>query len=73
MTARVKKVIEELAELSPPEMAEVVTRFRELRSVDEGGRAVCRNADLILGIADRFEHLHRRRARRSGAQVAVVL
>ncbi len=47
MTARVKKVIEELAELSPPEMAEVVTRFRELRSVDDGGRRVCRNADLI--------------------------
>ena len=47
MTARVKKVIEELAELSPPEMAEVVTRYRELRSMDDSGRRVCRNADLI--------------------------
>lgn len=47
MTARVKKVIEELAELSPPEMAEVVTRIRELRSGDDNGRRVCRNADLI--------------------------
>ncbi|MES1228332.1 MAG: hypothetical protein ABUL72_06635 [Armatimonadota bacterium] len=51
MTARVKKVIEELAELSPPEMAEVVTRFRELRSVDDTGRRVCRNADLIRFLA----------------------
>jgi hypothetical protein len=47
MTARVKKVIEELAELSPLEMAEVATRFRELRTVEEGGRRVCRNLDLI--------------------------
>jgi len=47
MTARVKKVVEELAELSPPEMAEVVTRYRELRSMDDSGRRVCRNADLI--------------------------
>jgi hypothetical protein len=48
MTARVKKVIEELAELSPPEMAELVSRFRELRAVnDRGERAPCRNADLI--------------------------
>ena len=46
MTARVKKVIEELAELSPPEMAEVAARIRELRAVDDGGRRVCRNADL---------------------------
>jgi hypothetical protein len=47
MTARVKKVIEELAELSPPEMAELAARFRELRAVDDGGNRVCRNADLI--------------------------
>lgn len=47
MTARVKKVIEELAALSAPEMAEVVGRFRELRTVDGGGRRVCRNADLV--------------------------
>jgi hypothetical protein len=46
MTARVKKVIEELAELSPPEMAEVVTMFRELRFLDHG-HMVRRNADLI--------------------------
>ena len=42
-----EEVIEELAELSPPEMAEVATRFRELRAVDDGGRRVCRNADLM--------------------------
>ena len=48
MTARVKKVIEEMADLSPPEMAELVSRFRELRAVnDRAERAVCRNADLI--------------------------
>ena len=47
MTARVKRVIEELAELSPPELAEVVTRLRELRPVENAGRRVCRNADLI--------------------------
>jgi hypothetical protein len=48
MTARVKKVIEELADLSAPEMAELISRFRELRAVsDRGERAPCRNADLI--------------------------
>ena len=48
MTARVKKVIEDLAELSPPEMAELVSRFRELGAVNNRGeRAPCRNADLI--------------------------
>jgi len=34
MTERVKKVIEELADLSAPEMAELVSRFRELRAVN---------------------------------------
>ena len=47
MTARVKKVIEEMAELSPTEMAELVERFRELRAVNDQGRRVCSNADLI--------------------------
>lgn len=47
MTARVKKVIEELAELSPPEMAEVVTRYRELRAANDDARRLCRNADLV--------------------------
>lgn len=47
MTARVKKVMEELAELSPPEMAEVSAKLRELGVVDGGPRRVCRNADLI--------------------------
>ena len=47
MTARVKKVIEEMAELSPSEMAELVERFRELRAVDDQGRRVCRNVDLL--------------------------
>jgi hypothetical protein len=47
MTARVKKMIEQLAELSPPEMAEVKAKLRELGVVDGGARRVCRNADLI--------------------------
>ena len=47
MTGRVNRVIEELATLSPPEMAEVVARFRELRSVDDNGPRVCRNGDLL--------------------------
>ncbi len=47
VTARVKKVIEELAELSPPELAEVVTRLRELRAAANADRPVCRNADLV--------------------------
>jgi hypothetical protein len=45
MTARAKKVIEELAELSPSELSEVGERFREL--VNDNGRRVCRNADLL--------------------------
>jgi hypothetical protein len=47
VTARVKKVIEELAELSPPEMAEVTAKLRELGVVQESARRVCHNADLI--------------------------
>jgi len=47
MTARVKKVIEELAELSPPEMAEVVTRYRQLRVANDDARRLCRNVDLV--------------------------
>lgn len=47
MTARVRKVIETLAELSPPEMAEVAAKLRELRVVEDGARRVCRNADLV--------------------------
>ncbi len=47
MTARVKKVIEEMAELSPPELAELAQRFQELRAVNDQGRRVCRGADLV--------------------------
>jgi hypothetical protein len=47
MTARVKKVMEELSELSAPEMAELVSRLPELRAVNDGGRRSCRNADLV--------------------------
>jgi hypothetical protein len=47
MTARVKKVIEALAELSPPEIAEVKAKLRELGVVDGGARRVCRNDDLL--------------------------
>lgn len=45
MTARAKKVIEEMAELSPAELSEVLQRFG--RVVNDDGRRVCRNADLI--------------------------
>ncbi len=47
MTPRVKKVIEEMAELSPAEMAELGERFREMRAVNDEHRRVCRTADLI--------------------------
>jgi hypothetical protein len=46
MTARVKKVIEELAELSVPEIEELVTRVPALRAARESARRVCRNEDL---------------------------
>ena len=45
MTARAKKVIEELAELSAAELSEVLQRFGRVAN-DDGGR-VCRNADLL--------------------------
>ena len=45
MTAKVKKVIEGLADLSPPELDELAARFPALRAAREGHR-VCRNADL---------------------------
>lgn len=47
MTARAKKVIDDMAELSPAELAEVAERFRELEVANEQGRRVCRAADLI--------------------------
>ena len=47
MTARVKGIIDELPELSPPEMAELASRLRELRAIDDSGPRPCRNADLI--------------------------
>ena len=47
MTARVKKVIDEMADLSPAELAEVAERFRELKVANDRGRRVCRGADLI--------------------------
>jgi hypothetical protein len=47
MTARVKKVIDEMAELSPAELAEVAERFRELKVANDQDRRVCRGADLI--------------------------
>lgn len=47
MTARVKKVIEEMAELSPPELAELAERLKELRAVSDQGRRVFRGADLL--------------------------
>jgi hypothetical protein len=47
MTARVKKVIEEMADLSPPELAELAERLRELRAVNDQGPRVCRGADLV--------------------------
>ena len=47
MTARVKKVIDEMAELSPTELEEVVERFRELRTLNDHGVRVCTGADLM--------------------------
>lgn len=47
MTARAKKVIEDLAELSPSELSEVGERFRELLVNDPGRLRVCSNADLL--------------------------
>lgn len=47
MTARVKKVIEEMGELSPAEMAELADRFRELRAVGDQSGRVCRGSDLV--------------------------
>jgi hypothetical protein len=47
MTARVKKVIDEMAELSPAELAEVAERFRALQVINDQDRRVCRVADLI--------------------------
>ena len=47
MTARVKKVIDEMAELSPAELAEVAERFRELKVANDQARRACRAADLI--------------------------
>jgi hypothetical protein len=38
MTARVKKVIDEMAELSAPELEELVEQVGELRAVDAWGR-----------------------------------
>lgn len=46
MTARVKKVIEEMAGLSPGELAEVADRIRELRAGGDRGPLACRAADL---------------------------
>lgn len=48
MTARAKKMIEELTELSPLELSEVMREFRELRSTnDDGARRTLRGPDLI--------------------------
>ena len=47
MTARLKKVIEELAELSEPELAELASHLRELHAIQKDSRRFCRNADLI--------------------------
>lgn len=47
MTARVKKMLDEMAELSPTELEEVVERFRELRALNDHGVRVCRGADLV--------------------------
>ena len=47
MTARVKTVIEELAELSPSELAELADRLKELRALNEQDRRVFRGADLV--------------------------
>ena len=45
MTARARKVMEEMAELSPAELAEVLRRFGRVAHDDD--RRVCRNSDLI--------------------------
>jgi len=47
MTARAKKVIEELAQLSPTELSEVLQKFTGQTTTNEDGRRVCRNADLL--------------------------
>jgi len=45
MTARAKKVIEEMAALSPGELSEVLRTFSQ--SVNDESRRVCRNGDLL--------------------------
>jgi hypothetical protein len=45
MTGRAKKVIEEMATLSPAELADVLGKFG--LPVSDDGRRVCRNADLL--------------------------
>jgi len=45
MTARAKKVIEDLAALSASELVDVAQRFPQL--VGDRGPRVCRNADLL--------------------------
>jgi hypothetical protein len=57
MTARVKKVIEEMAELSPSEMAELVERFRELRAVNDEGWKRGSRASLGAGAVTRTLNL----------------
>lgn len=48
MTARAKKMIEGLAELSKAELAEVAREFPELRTVnDNGGRRALHGPDLL--------------------------
>ena len=48
MTARAKKMIEGLKELSPLELSEVVREFRALRSTnDDGTRRALRGPGLI--------------------------
>ncbi len=47
MTARAKKVIEELAGLSLSELSDVGDRCRALLVNGPGHRRVCRNADLL--------------------------
>jgi hypothetical protein len=47
MTARVKKVLEDMEELSPAELAEVAERFRALKVANDQSRRVCRGADLL--------------------------
>ena len=47
MTARVKKVIEDMGELSPAELAELAERFPGLRDANDPSRRVCRGSDLV--------------------------